>query len=179
LKSVTILLISVAVVAIIGAIIGLQQLVTWQAQSAFDQFISSSQTEEESTVTIVKSSIPECTGDARCITGLVTDVIDGDTIKVDGQSIRFTLSSAPELNESDGESAKDFINEICPVGSTVTVDEDDGQKEGSYDRILGVIYCNGENLNEQLLESGYGKMSTEFCPVSEFSNDSWAKKYGC
>ncbi|EPA04997.1 nuclease-like protein [Candidatus Nitrosarchaeum limnium BG20] len=171
------ILISIAVITIIGAILGLQQLVTWQAQSAFDQFTS--QTQEESTVTIIQPSLPECTGNARCIKGLVTDVIDGDTIKVDGQSIRFALSSAPELNESDGKIAKDFINGICPVGSSVTVNEDDGQTKGSYDRILGVIYCNGENLNEQLLESGYGSMSTEFCSVSEFSNSEWAKKYGC
>jgi len=179
LKVTTIILFSVGVIAIISAMIGLQQIVTWQAQSALDQYTSSSQTKEESAITILPQSVPECIGNARCITGLVTDVIDGDTIKVDGQSIRFTLSSAPELNESNGEAAKDFINEICPVGSTVTVDEDDGQKEGSYDRILGVIYCNGENLNEQLLESGYGTISTDFCPVSEFSNSLWAKKYGC
>lgn len=179
MKSVTVLLISVAVVAIIGAILGLQQLVTWQAQNVFDQFISSSQTEEGSTVTTVKSSVPECTGDARCITGLVTDVIDGDTIKVDGQSIRFTLSSAPELSEPEGVIAKDFINDMCPIDSLVTVDEDDGQTKASYGRILGVIYCNGENLNEQLLESGYGSLSTEFCSISEFASSTWAKKYGC
>ena len=40
-----------------------------------------------------------CSGNARCITGTVTQVIDGDTLKVDGQSIRFALASAPEMNE--------------------------------------------------------------------------------
>ncbi|EGG42123.1 Micrococcal nuclease (thermonuclease)-like protein [Candidatus Nitrosarchaeum limnium SFB1] len=173
------ILISISIVAIIGVILGLQQLVTWQAQTALDQYTSSSQTEEESTITITKSFVSECTGNARCIKGLVTDVIDGDTIKVDGQYIRFALSSALELNESDGKIAKDLINGICPIGSSVIVDEDDGQTKGSYGRILGVIYCNGENLNEQLLESGYGSMSTEFCSVSEFSNSEWAQKYGC
>ena len=179
MKFVAIFLISIAVVAIVGVIIGLQQLVTWQAQTAFDQYTSSSQLQEEPTVTVVQPPIPECTGNARCIQGLVTDVIDGDTVKVEEQSIRFALASAPELSEPEGVVAKDFINGICPVGSLVTVDEDDGQTKGSYGRILGVIYCNGENLNEQLLESGYGSISSEFCSVSEFASSTWAKKYGC
>ena len=121
----------------------------------------------------------DCSGNARCITGIVTKVIDGDTIKVDGQSIRFALASAPELNESGGDAAREFIDEICPVGSTVLVDEDDGRIEGSYGRILGVIYCNGVNLDEELLDSGLGTLYSGFCDKSEFSNDPWAQKHGC
>jgi len=120
-----------------------------------------------------------CYGTALCFTGTVTSVIDGDTIKVDGQSIRFTLASAPELNEFNGPEALDFIENLCPVGSTALVDEDDGQTGGSYGRIIGVIYCNGVNLNEELLDSGLGYLSTDFCDRSEFSTQSWAKKHGC
>jgi len=120
-----------------------------------------------------------CSGNARCITGTVTQVIDGDTIKVDGQSIRFALASAPEMNEFGGDTARDFIQEICPVGSTATVDEDDGQTGGSYGRIVGVIYCNGVNINEELVDSGLGYLTTGFCDRSEFSSHDWAKKHGC
>lgn len=120
-----------------------------------------------------------CSGTARCITGTVTSVIDGDTIKVDGQSIRFALASAPELNEFNGPEARNFIDEICPVGSVATVDEDDMQTEGSYGRILGVIYCNGLNLNEELVDSGLGYLSSGFCSSSEFVDDLWAVKHGC
>lgn len=126
-----------------------------------------------------QSSNSICSGNARCLTGTVTKITDGDTIKIDGQSIRFALASAPELDETDGQSAKEFINNICPVGSVATVDEDDEQTQGSYGRILGVIYCNGLNLNEELLDSGLGYLSTRFCNTSEFSNDSWARKHGC
>ncbi len=121
----------------------------------------------------------ECSGVAKCITGIVTRVIDGDTIKVDGQSIRFALASAPELNEFGGDTAREFIEEICPVGSTVLVDEDDGQTKGSYGRIIGVIFCNDLNLNEELVDSGLGDLTIRFCDTSEFSNHIWAQKHGC
>ncbi len=121
----------------------------------------------------------DCSGTARCIVGTVTSVIDGDTIKINGQSIRFALSSAPELNESGGMESKEFIENLCPVGSTALVDEDDLQTNGSYGRILGVIYCNGVNLNEELVNSEFGYLSTGFCKTSEFAKDEWARKNGC
>jgi len=121
----------------------------------------------------------DCSGSARCFTGLVTQVIDGDTIKVAGQSIRFALTSTPELNEFGGVEAKNFIEDICFVGSSALVDEDDGQTEGSYGRIVAVIYCNGINLNEAILDEGLGYLSSGFCYKSEFSNTVWAQKYGC
>ncbi|MCE9653644.1 MAG: thermonuclease family protein [Nitrosarchaeum sp.] len=179
MKLFTVILIAISIVAVIGALIGFQQIVTWQAQVAFEQYNSGIQSKVNETPVIEEPHLPQCIGSARCITGIVTEVIDGDTIKVDEQSIRFALASAPELSDPEGIIAKDFIDGMCPIGSTAIVDEDDGQTKGSYDRILGVIYCNGKNLNEQLVESGYGYLSKEFCSVSEFSNNTWAKKYGC
>jgi len=133
--------------------------------------------------TITKEVSPpitvKCFGNAKCITGKITKIIDGDTIKVGENSIRFALTSAPEINTLEGMIAKDFVESICPVGSTVLVDEDDKQTEGSYGRIIGVVYCNALNLNEQILESGNGKISKRFCDESEFSEERWAIKYGC
>jgi len=121
----------------------------------------------------------DCSGTARCFTGTVTDVIDGDTIRVGAQSIRFTLASTPEPHEFGGMDAKKFVEGICPVGSEALVDEDDGQTEGSYGRIVGVIYCNGVNLNEAVIEYGHGYLSSGFCDRSEFATQPWAQKYGC
>ena len=121
----------------------------------------------------------DCSGSARCFTGIVTQVIDGDTIKVEGQSIRFALTSTPELNEFGGVEAKNFIEEICFVGSSALVDEDDGQTEGSYGRIIAVIYCNGFNLNEAILDADLGILSSGFCSSSEFSTHVWAQRHGC
>ena len=122
---------------------------------------------------------PNCLGEAECITGKVTKVIDGDTIKVDDKSIRFALTSTPEINEEGGMLAKEYVEKICPVGSTVLVDEDDMQTDGSYGRMIGLIKCNGVILNESVLESGYGEISTRYCKTSEFVNSDWAKRFGC
>jgi micrococcal nuclease len=121
----------------------------------------------------------ECSGNARCFSGKVTQVIDGDTIRINEHSIRFALSSAPELGQTNGEKAREFIGDICPVGSEALVDEDDDQTEGSYGRIIAVIYCNDRNLNSELLDSNLGHIDTEFCSKSEFSSSFWAQKHGC
>ncbi len=139
--------------------------------------ISISAQELEESINI---SAQECSGTARCITGTVTKIIDGDTIHVDGQKIRFALAAAPELGSyGSGVEATEFIQKICPVGSEVLVDEDDGQTQGSYGRIIGVIYCNGMNLNSELLDADLGNIEFRSCDISEFGNTDWAIKHGC
>ena len=71
------------------------------------------------------------------------------------------------------------MDTICPVGSQALIDEDDGQTQGSYGRILAVVYCDDMNLNEELLDSGLGYLASEFCDDSEFASTKWAKKHGC
>ncbi|MFQ5781922.1 MAG: thermonuclease family protein [Nitrosopumilus sp.] len=122
---------------------------------------------------------PTCSGTARCVTGTVTRIIDGDTLKVDNQPIRFALSSAPELDEFDGGEARNLIDNRCPPGSLATVDEDDGQPGGSYGRIIAVVYCNGYNLNSELLDANLGYIPPGFCVNSEFADEPWAIKHGC
>ena len=124
-------------------------------------------------------SNPLCSGNAKCFSGTVTKIIDGDTIHVDDQSVRFALSSAPELKGFDGVDSKEFIQTICPIGSEALVDEDDGQIPEGHSRIIGVVYCNDMILNQELLDSGLGYLDSRFCSSSEFSSDSWAQKHGC
>jgi len=121
----------------------------------------------------------ECDGYADCFSGGVTEIIDGDTIKVSGQSIRFALVDTPEYGDMGYSQATNFIASICPVGSIVLVDEDDMQTQGSYGRIIAVVYCNGMNLNKVVLDQGYGKIDTYFCSKSEFEYHSWAQIHGC
>ena len=137
---------------------------------------------------IYSSPIPEptiieetfsCSGSAKCISGQVTKIVDGDKINVDRQGIRLALVFAPEHYDAGGSVSKQFIEQICPVGSKVLVDEDDGQTGGSFGRLLAVVYCNGVNLNSAILESGLASIDTNFCPRSEFSGQDWARNYGC
>ena len=120
-----------------------------------------------------------CSGDARCISGSVTRIVDGDTITVDGQSIRFALVNTPEFGENDYTQAKSYIETVCPVGSQVLVDEDDGQTGGSHGRIIGVVYCNNLNLSQEILEVGHAEVLSSICKKSEFANEDWAQKFGC
>lgn len=123
----------------------------------------------------------ECQGQADCLSGIVTEIVDGDTLDVNNVRIRLTLVNTPERGESGYQEAKEFIESMCPVGSKALVDEDDGQKEGSFDRVIGLVYCGNEKLllNEHLLNEGHAQVFGDFCGVSEFSEEGWVKEFGC
>ncbi|HZL24196.1 MAG TPA: hypothetical protein VFC05_12790, partial [Nitrososphaeraceae archaeon] len=53
----------------------------------------------------------------------------------------------------------------------------DGQRRGSFGREIGVVYCDGKNLNEQLMENNLGIIDRRFCEKSEFSDDKWVKPF--
>ena len=130
-------------------------------------------------LTVIPQSNIDCTGNAMCIKGKISKIADGDTLDVGEKRIRLSLISAPELDQFGGIEAKEFVEKTCPVGSDVLVDEDDGQIEGSHDRIIGKVFCQGILLNEKILENQHGEISTVFCSQSEFGNEEWATKHGC
>jgi endonuclease YncB( thermonuclease family) len=121
----------------------------------------------------------QCKGSAACFSGKVTAITDGDTIKVDGKAIRLALSSSPELHESGGINAREFTLAFCPPGTIAIVDEDDGQQEGSFGRMIAAVYCRDMLLNAALLDFKHATISERFCSSSEFGNDDWALKNGC
>jgi hypothetical protein len=55
----------------------------------------------------------------------------------------------PERGQSGYTEAIDFVQSVCGVGTTALVDEDDGQKEGSFDRAIGLVYCGNDNINNK------------------------------
>ncbi len=164
IKPVTIIVIGLSVIVIIGIFYAVQEIVVMNANDILEDYVDE--------IPVKKL---ECLGTARCFEGIVTHVIDGDTIKVDGQSIRFALTSSPEMNQEGGKETKEFIEKLCPVGSHAYVDEDDKQTQGSYGRVIGVIVCNNVNLNSALIGFEYGTISKSFCSTSEFSSEFWAK----
>jgi micrococcal nuclease len=121
-----------------------------------------------------------CTGSAACFTGTITNIVDGDTIDVKETRIRLSLINTPELNEEGYNEAKQFTSSLCPVGSQILVDQDDGQLEDRFGRMLAKVTCaEDKNLNSELLSKGYAGILTEYCSVSEFSSEDWIQGYGC
>ncbi|MGI0022229.1 MAG: thermonuclease family protein [Nitrososphaeraceae archaeon] len=120
-----------------------------------------------------------CSGSATCFQGTINRIIDGDTLEIDGTTIRLALTSTPELGTEIGNKAKEFLTINCPVGSKAVVDEDDLQTNGSYGRMLAKVYCERGMLNAALLDNNLAVIDKRFCSTSEFSGEDWAKKYGC
>jgi endonuclease YncB( thermonuclease family) len=131
------------------------------------------------------SSANECQGQADCFRGTVTEIVDGDTLDINNVRVRLALVNTPERGQSGYSEAIDFVQSVCGVGTTALVDEDDGQKEGSFDRVIGLVFCGNDNvnnkksLNELLLEGGYAIIYQDFCGISEFASASWAQSRGC
>jgi endonuclease YncB( thermonuclease family) len=127
------------------------------------------------------SQFTECKGSADCFRGIVTEIVDGDTLDVNNVRVRLAMVNTPETGEPGYDEAKMTTESVCPVGSEALVDEDDGQIAGSFDRLIGAVYCNGDDtsLNEILLVKGKAILYEDFCDVSEFSGAFWVTNYGC
>lgn len=111
------------------------------------------------------------------LSGPVTYVVDGDTLDLSGSvRIRLALVNTPEEGQKGFESAKKFVEDLC-LFKNGEVDIDNGQRQGSFGRDIGVVYCDGTNLNEALMNNSMATISTEFCEVSEFADEVWAASY--
>lgn len=109
------------------------------------------------------------------LAGNVTHVVDGDTIDINGIRIRLSLVDTPERGQPGFKEAKDYVTTVC-LGKKGELDVDDGQRRGDqYGREVGVVYCDGLNINEKLMDNHLAKIRPEFCDVSEFSQENWAK----
>jgi micrococcal nuclease len=130
------------------------------------------QEKEESEPTLPKPTL----SDEIELAGKVNHVVDGDTLDINDIRIRLSLVDTPERGDPGFKEATQFVVKLC-LGENAEVDMDDGQRRGSFGREIGVIYCDGENLNEQLMVNNLGIIDTRFCEISEFSNEKWAKSY--
>ena len=112
-----------------------------------------------------------------CIERIVTRVLDGDTLDIEGGlRIRLVLVDAPELSESDGPEARDYLTDLC-LGSLALIDEDDFQiGDDPYGRVLAVASCGGTNANAAMISTGRAETYYVYCSESEFGSMSWT---GC
>jgi micrococcal nuclease len=110
--------------------------------------------------------------------GLVTRVIDGDTIVIDNKEhIRLVGVNTPELHptpEPGALEAKQFMEEQC-LGKKVGLDVDDAKPKDIYGRTLAIVYVdNGgswANINAELLHEELAVIL--YIPPSEFNPYSW------
>jgi endonuclease YncB( thermonuclease family) len=109
--------------------------------------------------------------------GKVTYVVDGDTLDINDIRIRLSLVDTPERGQEGYQEAKDFVKDLC-LKKEAQVDIDDGQRRGDrYGREIGIVYCDGINLNAELINNNLASIYMEYCDISEFSNEKWAKQY--
>ena len=127
-----------------------------------------------------------CQGSAACFSSWVTKIVDGDTLDVENTlldinstRIRLALTNTPERGQPGWAEATAFTKQMCPVGSMVHIDEDDGQIEGSYGRMIAKVTCGEKVVNAELLSAGHAVISTNFCNESEFATENWAQQFGC
>jgi endonuclease YncB( thermonuclease family) len=107
------------------------------------------------------------------LAGIVTKVVDGDTLDVNGTRIRLALVDTPERGQPGFYEAKKFVESLC-LGKKGELDVDNGQRRGDrYGREIGVVYCDGFNANEKLMNAKLARILTEFCDISEFANENW------
>ena len=121
--------------------------------------------------------------DQICTTGIIAQVVDGDTVKFLSDSgeeirIRLALVNSPERTDPGGKEAKIFAESQCSAGSESVFILDRGQKP-SFDREIGLVFCSETSLNELLLKNDHAELDPRFCGRSEFGGLDWAVTYGC
>ena len=117
-------------------------------------------------------------------------VVDGDTIHLNGQKIRFTGIDTPELKqtcirkgyiEPCGVTAKELLIEKIGDSKVNCISEGKDQ----YKRTLAECFVNGESLSSYLVRSGYGfayrGYSKKFIPDEDYAKINkigmWSMKF--
>lgn len=93
---------------------------------------------------------------AKTLTGKIVKIQDGDTVTLLDNTntqykIRLDEIDAPEKKQPYGNRSKEYLSSMI-AGKTVTVEY---TKTDQYKRILGTIFYQGKNINEEMVRSGY------------------------
>ncbi|AIY06040.1 nuclease [Planococcus sp. PAMC 21323] len=107
----------------------------------------------------------------------VTQVIDGDTIKImyEGNevTVRYLLMDTPETNHPSlgeqplGKEATAENKRIIESGD-VSIEFDVGDRFDDYDRLLAYIYVDGESVQEQMISAGLARVAYVFPPNTRY-----------
>lgn len=109
--------------------------------------------------------------------GVVNNIVDGDTLDINDNRIRLSLVNTPERGQEGYMEAKKLVQSLC-LNKKGEVDIDDGQRRGDrYGREVGIVYCDSININKALVENNLAVIYSDYCEISEFSSEEWAKPY--
>ncbi len=91
-------------------------------------------------------------------TGIVAEVIDGDTIELEtGERIRYLMVDSPEIsggaNECYGIEARDFNRDLV-LGFEVSL-RYDAECTDRFDRLLAYVSVGGREVNTLMVERGF------------------------
>ena len=90
------------------------------------------------------------------ISGQVVKISDGDTITIltqERQQVKVRLYGidAPEKKQPYGQKSKQFLSNLI-AGRSVEIQE---KGKDRYKRVLGIVYLDGQDINEQMVLNGY------------------------
>lgn len=90
--------------------------------------------------------------------------IDGDTIEIDGETIRILNIDTPEIRHAQcdaerrlGEVAKNRVRQLLASGAIGIRRGDGGRMTDKYGRTLAVVDVNGVDIGEQLIAEGLAR----------------------
>ncbi|OYT42634.1 MAG: hypothetical protein B6U88_03095, partial [Candidatus Aenigmarchaeota archaeon ex4484_56] len=90
---------------------------------------------------------------AEKTTAVISEVIDGDTVKLqNGEIVRLLGINAPEKGQVYCKEATNRLKELTE-GKEVILEKDVDNKD-QYGRLLRYIFLNGENINVKLVREG-------------------------
>jgi endonuclease YncB( thermonuclease family) len=100
---------------------------------------------------------------AEAITGTIDSVIEGDLITIisKGKEVEIRLFGidTPEKTQAFGQSAKNFTGAMASKGE-IRVEPKTKDQSG---KIVGLVFVNGINLNEQIVSQGFGWVYRQYC----------------
>ena len=117
-------------------------------------------------------------------------IVDGDTIHLNGEKIRFTGIDTPELKQT---CLKEGVKDLCGImAKKILIDKigDDNvecisEGKDQYKRTLAECFVNNESLSSYLVRSGYAfayrRYSRKFVPDEDYARINkigmWSMKF--